>query len=153
MWWMTFACAVSSEFVGPGIVDGEVTAEGPFVVSATHAVPAKGQGDAFQSHVGAIQAELDAMDAESGLVGYSLRGELGGDDNWTSTIWTSEEAMLAFVAGEAHSAAMGEGASLLDEGTFVHWEVGDASALPPSWDDIVGRLESVEPKYGRDEGL
>lgn len=147
MWWMTFACAVSSEFAGPGIGEGGVVAEGPFVVSATHAIPAKGQGDAFGAHVDGIQAALDAMDADSGLVGYALRGEVGGNDNWTSTIWTSEEAMLAFVVGEAHSAAMGEAASILAEGTFVHWEVADASALPPSWDDILERLDGAEPSY------
>jgi quinol monooxygenase YgiN len=129
--------------------DGEVISDhpGPFLVAATHAVPAPGQGDVFDAHVAAIQDTLDGYDAESGLIAYSLRGEIGGRDNWTATVWTDEGAMLAFVGSDTHAAAMAEAGTMLEAGTFVTWEVPDASGLPPRWDDILVRLDEAEPSY------
>jgi heme-degrading monooxygenase HmoA len=144
MWVFVFACTVSSLFHGPGIAeDGTLDSEGPFVVAATYARPAKGQDAAFQAHVEAITDSLDAMDESSGLIGYSLRGELGGRDNWTATLWTSEEAMLTFVVGDVHAAAMADAGTVLEEAAFVHWEEADAGALPPDWDDLLERLEAA----------
>jgi quinol monooxygenase YgiN len=143
------ACAMSRPFEGPGFVDGELTLDhpGPFLVAATHGRPAPGQSDAFQDHVRAIVETLDAMDADSGLVGYSLRGEIGGRDNWTVSVWTSEEAMYDFVVSDVHAAAMAEADVLMEEGTFTHWEEPDATALPPDWDVVIDELDATDPTY------
>ena len=146
---MLFACAVSREFEGPGWSEGELTLDydGPFLVAATHARPAAGQSDAFHDHVDAIQETLDGMDVDSGLVGYSLRGEIGGNDNWTLTVWTSEEAMMGFVVSPVHAAAMANADVLLEKGTFTHWEEPDATALPPEWDRVLDSLDEAEALY------
>ena len=143
------ACAMSLPFEGPGYTDGELTTDdsGPFVVAATYARPKPDQSDVFHDHVAAIQGSLDGMDGESGLVGYSLRGEILGRDNWTLTVWTSEEAMMDFVLSDVHLAAMGEADLLVEDASFTHWEEPDAAALPPEWDLVLEKLDEVEPTY------
>ena len=143
------ACTMSLPFDGPGVTDGELTTDdaGPFVVAATYARPKPHQSDAFQDHVGAIQELLDTLDAESGLVGYSLRGEILGRDNWTLTVWTSEEAMMDFVLSDVHLAAMAEADLIVEDASFTHWEEPDAVAIPPEWDEVERRLDEVPPAY------
>lgn len=143
------ACAIAQPFAGPGYADGAVTVapDGPFLVAATQATPAAGEEATFGNHVDAIQATLDAMDVESGLVGYSLRGEIGGRDNWTLTVWTSEAAMLDFVLSDAHTAAMTEAEQIVDIGRFVHWEESDPAAIPPDWESVLDRLETTAQTF------
>ena len=142
---MFVACAVSRPFEGPGFADGEVTVEpeGPFLVAATYARPAKSESDAFHDHVDAIQQSLDAMDADSGLVGYSLRGEIAGRDNWTLTVWTTEEAMMAFVLSDVHLDAMADADTVLEAGTFVHWEESDPAEIPPDWNRVLDEIDAA----------
>ena len=142
---LTFACAVSRPFEGPGWTDGALTSdhEGPFLVGATYARPHADQSDAFDDHVAAIQDVLDSMDEDSGLIGYSLRGEIAGRDNWTLTVWTSEEAMYGFVTSEEHLAAMAEADTILEDASFTHWET-DASSLPPDWNEALSRLDEAD---------
>lgn len=144
-----WACTIARPFEGPGIERGEVTstAEGPFVVAATHARPAPGQGKAFDEHVGEIQDELRSMTEADGLVGFSLRASLVSHDRWTLTVWTSEEAMDAFVIGDAHLSAMSEADTLLEVGTFAHWDEVDPAELPPSWDRALDELDDAESAY------
>lgn len=146
---MMYGCAVSSQFEGPGWADGEMTLDhdGPFVVAATYGRTYPGQDDAFGDHVDAIVESLDAMDEESGLVGYALRGEIGGRDNWTVSVWTTEEAMLEFVVSDVHLAAMADVDVILEETAFAHWEEPDSAALPPDWDQVRDQLETTEASY------
>ena len=150
MWMMTvLACSIARPFEGPGIEGGQVIteADGPFLVAATHAKPASGQGKAFDEHVREIQDELQAMTEEDGLVGFSLRASLVSHDRWTMTVWTSEEAMDAFVLGDAHMSALVEAPTLLEVGAFAHWEESDPDELPPSWDRALDELDDAENVY------
>jgi len=140
---LLLACALSRPFEGPGFEDGTFVSDhpGPFVVAATYARTAPGHNAPFQDHVGAIDAEI--ADAE-GLVGYALRGEIGGRDNWTMSIWESEEALYTFVISPAHLAAMGEADLLLEDSAFTHWTEADGSALPPTWEEALDRLDRAD---------
>lgn len=146
---LMFACAISRPFEGPGFSDGALTSDhaGPFLVAGTYARPYGDQTDAFDDHVAAIQESLDAMDEESGLIGYSLRGEIGGRDRWTLTVWTSEEAMMDFVVSDVHLAAMSAADVLLEDASFAHWEEPDATALPPEWDLVLDQLDAAPASY------
>lgn len=140
---LLLACALSRPFEGPGFDDGAFVSDhpGPFWVAATYARSARGQNAPFQDHVGAIDAEIAEAD---GLVGYALRGEIGGRDNWTMSIWESEEELYAFVASPAHLAAMGEADLLLEDSAFTHWTEADGSALPPTWEEALDRLDQAD---------
>lgn len=140
MWWMAAACTMSSPVEGPGFdPDGTLVSahEGPFVVAVTHARSAAGQQDAFAAHVDAITA---AIALAPGFVGSSLRGHRPGRDNWTLSIWESEEAMDEFVLTGPHLAAMSEAGLVLEEAGFAHFEA-EASELPPTWEDALQALE------------
>jgi hypothetical protein len=143
------ACAMSLPFEGPGYTDGAMTTDdsGPFLVAATYARPKPEQSDAFGDHVDAIQEWLDARDAESGLVGYSLRGEILGRDNWTMSVWTSEEAMMDFVLSDVHLAAMSEADLIIEDASFTHWEEEDPAAIPPEWEVVLEKLDEVPLAY------
>jgi quinol monooxygenase YgiN len=137
---LSFGCALSSPFVGPGFSDGEYTSdhEGPFVVAVTYARQARGEGEAFADHVDAIEEQ---MQRSEGIVGYSLRGDLVGRDNWTMSIWESEPALLAFVTREAHGDAMIEADTVLEDSEFTHWVETDPEAMPPTWEQGLDYLE------------
>lgn len=58
-----------------------------------------------------------------------ITGWLGNDPDWgfwTSTVWTTAEAMLAYRNSSAHLTAMPKLLRWCDEGSFVHWAQEDA---------------------------
>jgi hypothetical protein len=73
-----------------------------------------------------------------GFRGGWLGGEKGGRGNWTSTVWDSAEAMLAFRNSAAHLKAMPRLLAWCDEAAFAHWEQADATA--PTADVAYERL-------------
>jgi quinol monooxygenase YgiN len=134
------ACNLHTPFDGPGMADGALATdhEGPFVVAVTYARSAPGEGRRFGDHVTAIEEQLADAD---GLVGYSLRGDLVGRDNWTLSVWESEDALLAFLTTGAHLAALGEAGTVLQDSRFASWDEPDRAALPPTWDQALAFLE------------
>ena len=141
---LAFACTPASPFSGPGYDPdrGLLTdAPGPFFAVVTHAAVKPGEADAFDDHVEAIE---DQLDAATGFVGSSLRGQVFGPERWTLTVWTSEAAIGAFYGGGAHARAMQDTAALLDGVYSAGWEL-HPEALPPSWDEALEALEAVEP--------
>ncbi len=136
-----FACAASTPFEGPGVSDdGALRTDhaGPFVVAVTHAKPAKGKGGAFNDHVDAIEAQLLEMD---GFVGYSFRGEIGGRDRWTLTLWESEDALMGFITTGVHIEAMAQSGELLEEIHSGVWVEEDPGQLPPTWGEALDFLD------------
>ncbi|MEQ1501524.1 MAG: antibiotic biosynthesis monooxygenase [Myxococcota bacterium] len=134
-------CAIAQPFEGPGYADGVLTsdAEGPFVAAATHTRAKIGAGNAFDAQLDAI---LDQLDAQPGLVGLSLRGEILGRDKWTLTVWETEEDLAGFVTSDAHLEAMGQADALVDAVYSATWSTTE---VPPSWDEVLDELAEVEP--------
>jgi quinol monooxygenase YgiN len=134
------ACTVHTPFVGPGIDGNDVTTDhpGPFVFAVTYARTAPGNSGRFGDLVERIQDQLERSD---GVVAWSLRADLPGRDNWTFSVWESEEAMWDFVTSETHVVAVDEAGELLEDSAFTAWLEPDASSLPPRWQDGLDRLE------------
>ena len=138
------ACTPASPFSGPGYDPdrGLLTeAPGPFLAVVTHTAVKPGQDDAFDAHVEAIEAQLEAA---PGFVGSSLRGEVFGPERWTLTVWTSEAALGAFYGGGAHARAMQDTTEVVEAVYSAGWELQPES-VPPSWDEALEALEAVEP--------
>lgn len=57
---------------------------------------------------------------------------------WTMTVWTDEEAMLAYLSSGAHGAALPRLSDLAVEASVVRW-VSDEAALP-KWSEAVQRM-------------
>jgi heme-degrading monooxygenase HmoA len=142
--WFVFACTPASPFSGPGYDPDRgllSDAPGPFLAVVTHTAVKPGQDDAFDTHVDAIEAQLEAA---PGFVGSSLRGEVFGRERWTLTVWTSEAALGAFYGSGAHARAMQDTAAVVEGVYSAGWEL-QPEALPPSWDEALEALEAVEP--------
>ena len=132
------ACTFESPLSGPAFTDGALTRPPTeaVVVALTYARPARGQNEAFQAHVGAISAQLEQT---PGMLGYGFRSRVPGRDNWTMSIWESEEAMLSFMVGSAHGEAMASAGEILEDSAFTHWTAAP-DTLPPDWDASISRL-------------
>src|SRR3954465_6559987 len=58
---------------------------------------------------------------------------------WTSTSWTSETAMKAFMHAPPHGPAMRKLLEWCDEASLVHWTQDDPDL--PAWDEAHVRIE------------
>lgn len=146
---LTGGCAVSQPFAGPGWdPDAGLTMDldAPVVLSATYAHIMRGERDTFDDHVDRIVDVLEA--APEGLIGHGLRGEIMGDEVWTISAWTDEDALMGFVTSEAHMAAMGDAQVVLEEAAFARWQVAPEDLAIDWKDDILPRLEAAAETSG-----
>lgn len=141
-------CYLEQPFEGPGysLSDGILTdAEGPFVASSTNLILADGDApkQAFDKHMAVLSEKIKT---QPGLIGVSLALPIGTEGYRTLTVWENEEAVLAWVTSDEHSAAMAEMADKAKEGSAVtSWsmERAELEAGPPSWEDARKRVEDT----------
>ncbi len=137
---LSSGCAISTPFRGPGYDhDRGITladAGDRVIVALTHATLSERRRN-FDDDVDAVAASLAATD---GLIAYSLRKELLGNQAWTMTVWRDQAALAAFVASSAHQRAIRRSAGELSAVRFRRFEI-ERSALPISWDTALARLE------------
>jgi hypothetical protein len=79
--------------------------------------------------------------ASSGLIGYSLRAQLGEKRFWTLSAWENEAALQTFVVAPPHAAVMNALAPHMGPTRFTRWTV-KGSDLPPQWVDALKRGDS-----------
>ena len=136
-------CTVSTSFQGPGFESREgITLSGttPVVVSITHAtlVDDGARRETFWRLSGEV---IDSLDEQPGLVGYSVRRELLGDEAWTMTVWSEDATRRDFIAGPTHRQAMADAYESLAEARFATVEV-ERSDIPLSWDRALELLDT-----------
>lgn len=139
------ACDIAQPFEGPGysLNDGLTSeAAGPFTVGTTLLLlnDKAGAQQHFDDNMNAI---LEVIDDQPGLVGKSLGQGIGKPGYRTLTVWESEEAMLTWVASDVHAAAMSDMVDFTDGGKIASWTMTreELEAAPPSWDDAKQRLD------------
>lgn len=144
-------CAIARPFEGPGYDDDRgVTADGAgdtVTVVLTHAVVYPDRRGPFDDYTRKVAASIERS---PGLVGFSMRREILGDEAWTMSIWTSPEAVEAFVRSDLHLDAMEAASDAIRRTRFRQFEL-PASAVPLSWDDALARFEG-EPARARSPG-
>jgi heme-degrading monooxygenase HmoA len=89
----------------------------------------------FLLHTARIMGQLRRS---KGLLGYSLRAELGAKRFWTLSAWQDEFALQAFVRTQPHSQTMRAMASRMGATRFTRWTV-KGSELPASWEEALTR--------------
>ncbi|MDJ0779791.1 MAG: antibiotic biosynthesis monooxygenase [Gammaproteobacteria bacterium] len=139
-------CAISTPFGGPGF-DRErgvtaVAADERVIVALTHAVLGE-RRQAFDRQVGLV---ADTLPSQQGLIAYSLRKELLGNEAWTMTVWRDEESLQRFVRSSAHQQAIRSSAGELAAVRFSRFEV-PASSLPLGWDEALEYLAGNSAAY------
>lgn len=109
-------------------------------LSATEHQP--GQRSEFFRDTRRVLADLPE---QPGLLGYSFRFELFGNEAWTMTAWRDEAARDAFVRSPAHLAAMRNSARTAQNLRFITMQV-PLEALPLSWADARALLSAETPR-------
>jgi heme-degrading monooxygenase HmoA len=74
-----------------------------------------------------------------GFLGFEGMESVECNLSASHSLWRDEAAMLAFVSGDAHLAAMGAGHTMHTMSAGAHW-VGEAREQPPTWREGVDGL-------------
>lgn len=133
---------VEGPLEGPGFdaETGALALEGEsFLVALTHlqVKNAPKPGKTFGDHANAVGEHLFTTEPE-GWVGAAFRN-VGRLNWWTMTVWTTEEAELAFVVSEPHASAMLDFPQIVVGGESVSLWV-PADELPMAWDTALDTL-------------
>lgn len=101
-------CTIARPFEGPGWdPDGGVTLAGPdrVAVALTHATLDKALRDPFDEHSERVVDSL-LEGRHPGLIAFSTRRELIGDEVWTMTVWRDAPDLQRFFTSDVHGEAM-----------------------------------------------
>ena len=111
---------------------------GPTVVVAlTHATLFAENRSAFDESANLV---LDSMPRQPGLVGYSVRKQLFGDEVWTATVWTNEESLQRFAQSVEHMRAVSAGGAAVKTIRYRRFEMA-SSELPLNWSRALAVLD------------
>lgn len=99
-----------------------------------------------EDFVAVAAAMFPALEANPGLVGWSLGGSLKCNTRRTLTVWRDEEAMMAFVLSPEHQAGMSRAYELSERGTVTAWTVAQAE-VPVAWADAIARVDALPSTY------
>jgi heme-degrading monooxygenase HmoA len=132
----------AAPLAGSAVRDGALE-PGQYVVSSTYLQLKPSEEELFQKLIGPIMNDLAHRE---GLIAISLGTARSCNSARTLTVWRDEAAMLGFVVGDAHAAAMSEIHELSRGGSVVtHWS-GDESSV--SWSAAAKHLaEDDGPEY------
>ena len=140
-------CAISTPVQGPGFDRGQgaiaLDADDRVIVALTHAT----LGDRRRTFDDQVDRVADSLPSQDGLIGYSLRKELFGDEAWTMTVWRDEASLQAFVRSSVHQQAIRNSAAELTAAKFARFEV-PVSSLPLSWEQALDYLAAQQADYG-----
>lgn len=87
-----------------------------------------------------IQRQLTAT---AGVVGYALRAKPFRRDFWTLSVWQDEKSLMDFVIRNPHGDIMKSLSTHMGRTKFTRWQIS-GSAVPPQWEDAMGRWRSEE---------
>ncbi|WP_426116816.1 antibiotic biosynthesis monooxygenase [Massilia sp. PWRC2] len=132
---MITGCSISTPFkwVEAPVHDSSARVDDDVLIALTHAHVDSAQRKLFDDGANRV---LQSLPSQPGLVGYSVRKQLFGDEVWTATVWTDETAMLQFVRSPDHVRAVRDSSSAVRNIEYVRLHVR-RSALPVSWSQLL----------------
>ena len=141
-------CTISTPFQGPGydrsVGVTEIDDRQTVVVALTHAVV----GDSRRNFDRGVEGVVDSLESQPGLIGYSLRRELLGNEAWTLTVWRDEASLDAFVRSPAHRQAIQNGMGDITTASFRRIEL-PAAKIPIDWESALEYLAAPQKTYGK----
>lgn len=129
------ACAISTPF------RGMAPATDSAVLVVTHAVLDPRTRADFDAQTRNV---VDGLPLQPGLLGYSVRRELLGNQVWTITVWADEAARARFVASALHREAMAEGSAAITSIRVRRFALPEGS-LPVRWRQALELLDGPAP--------
>ena len=97
----------------------------------------------FWRNVGQVEKSLADR---PGLVGYSMRRQIIGNQAWTMTVWEDESSLRDFVSSPAHQDAMRQALPILEDVAFARVELS-ANEIPMTWEQAEQLLETRGGRY------
>lgn len=85
--------------------------------------------DVFWRYVEHVETTLPS---QPGIIGFSKRTELFGNQAWTMTVWRDEKSLIAFLGAPAHRAAVRDAMGALADAKFVRRSINIAD-VPMDW--------------------
>ena len=132
---------------GPGF-DPETgilgTPQATYLVATTQIYVRPEKVAAFFTAAGDV---LETLGASEGMLAFGIGSSEACGDSRTLSIWSSEEAMLSFVASDAHASAMMRATELGFTGRTTHWEATAEELMELDWDVARAKVADVEPFY------
>jgi heme-degrading monooxygenase HmoA len=142
-------CAVArpwSQPAAPPPSTGEAASGATVTLVITHAVLDGARRRPFDAYTGRVVEALQSGTVP-GLIGFSVRKELLGDQVWTMSAWTDREASRRFAASSPHREAMEEASAAIRSVRVRHVE-RQRGAPPPRWEEALRWLEQPEGTPG-----
>ena len=135
------SCSVGMPFRWPGYdpikgVTAQNAGENVLVV-ITNPIVDQDKRSAFDDYT---QRLLKSMHNSPGLIGYSGRKQILGDEAWTVSIWADEDSMKKFIRSPEHEAAIDAGMPALKTVRFRR-EWISAKQLPLTWTEVLSILD------------
>jgi heme-degrading monooxygenase HmoA len=121
------------------------TPQATYVIHTTQIYTRPEQESEFMSTAGKVIAQLGSTE---GLVAFTLGGDDGCGVSRTMGVWTSEEALYAFVQSGAHLEAMSKTGQLSYTGKTTHWDATPEEVEALTWDVARAKLEDIDPITG-----
>ncbi len=133
------ACAISTPWPRLTLVTAAVTDE-QVVLVLTRVVVDPAQRAEFDRQNSLVMA---SMATQPGLIGYSARRRLFGDEGWTMSVWANDEARAAFVRSSVHREAIAKGLPAVQTVELKRLTVARKD-LPTDWDQVLRLLAEPE---------
>ena len=99
------ACAISTPF--PRLKVSGAGADDPVVVVLTHIVVDSSQRSEFDRQTRRV---IGSLPSHNGMLGYSARRQLFGNEAWTMSVWASDADRAGFVRSAVHQEAIAKSA-------------------------------------------
>jgi heme-degrading monooxygenase HmoA len=142
-------CAVARPWSQPGASPPALDAaadRATVTLVITHAVLDGARRKPFDAYTGRVVEALQSGTVP-GLVGFSVRKELFGDQVWTMSAWTDRAASRRFAAASPHREALEQASHAIRSVRVRTFEV-PRGAPPPSWEEALRWLERPEATPG-----
>jgi len=133
------ACAISTPFPRLKEVSGEWT-DDQVVVVVTHIVVDSNQRIEFDQQTRRV---IDSLPSHGGMLGYSARRQIFGDEAWTLSVWASDSDRAKFVSSVVHREAIVKSLPAVRSVELKRVTV-TRKDLPTDWDQVLRLLAEPE---------
>ena len=114
------------------------------IVVLTHVVVDNDKRAPFDEHTRRV---IDSLADQPGMLGYSVRRQIFGNEAWTMTVWRDENSRARFVASTVHRSAIAASMPALKSVRTKRLEL-PLKEIPMEWARALQLLEQPSSTYG-----